>query len=136
MKDKELSKRISSSVFGILERRNIKQSDVADQIGITKSSMSYMMNGDTDFPLIRFLKFITVVHPSQEEIDEIFSMYLESAGISGNVLRLQCAFNPASMNQTREEFNLRTKAHGLIDKMSDEDLVNILPILERMVSVR
>jgi hypothetical protein len=57
------------------------QKEIAEEIGISTPSMNSMLTGKMKLPLNRFLQIIYYLNPPQDEVDEIFNIYLEDMGL-------------------------------------------------------
>ena len=57
------------------------KSAIAKEMGITPAAISSMLNGQMAIPLNRFIQMIYFINPPQENINEIFDMYLSDLGL-------------------------------------------------------
>ena len=64
------------------------QSKLAQELGINSAAISCFISGKRQLPLNRFIQIINTQKPPQEDIDEIFNLYLEDLGIPDNAIRL------------------------------------------------
>ena len=64
------------------------QKGVAEEIGVSVSSMNSMLTGKMKLPLPRFLQIAYHLNPPQEEISEIFNLYLEDLELPLDGLKL------------------------------------------------
>ena len=64
------------------------QKEVAEEIGISAPSMHSMLTGKMKLPLNRFLQIIYYLNPPQNEVDEIFDMYLEEMDIPNGAIKI------------------------------------------------
>ena len=64
------------------------QTQIAQEMGIASSAISSYISGKRQLPLPRFLQIVHNAQPPQDDIDDIFNMYLEDAGIPHGALRL------------------------------------------------
>ena len=58
---------------------------------IRHPAISCFISGQRQLPLNRFIQIVHQAKPSQEDVDEIFNIYLEYLGIPEDALRLLCA---------------------------------------------
>lgn len=64
------------------------QTKIAQEMGIGLSSISSYMSGQRKLPLNRFIQIVHNAQPPQDDIDDIFNMYLGDLGIPDNAIRL------------------------------------------------
>lgn len=67
------------------------QAQLAQEMGIAPSAISSYISGKRQLPLPRFLQIVHNAKPPQDDIDDIFNMYLEDAGIPHGAIRLLLA---------------------------------------------
>lgn len=83
-----------------------------------------MLSGAAPLPITRFLQIVNVLHPSQDEINKVWQLYLDELGLSATILKLTLAYNAPK--------DLRSKMHALIDVIPLEQLAVLEPLLENM----
>ena len=64
------------------------QTQLAQEMGIGLSTINSYMNGQRRLPLSRFIQIVHQAKPSQDDIDDIFNMYLEDLGVPLGSVRL------------------------------------------------
>lgn len=65
------------------------QKELAEKMGISSASISTMLNGKVKLPLTRFLQMMYHLNPAQDEVNDIFNIYLENLNIPHNALQLR-----------------------------------------------
>jgi hypothetical protein len=55
-----------------------RQNELAKALDISAASLNQMIHGtkDIDLPLSRFIQIVSILHPRQDDIDKVFSIYL------------------------------------------------------------
>lgn len=64
------------------------KSKLAKETGITPAALSCFISGQRRLPLNRFIQIVYQAKPAQEDVDEIFNIYLDFLGIPEDSLRL------------------------------------------------
>jgi transcriptional regulator with XRE-family HTH domain len=64
------------------------QTQIAQEMGIASSAISSYISGKRQLPLPRFLQIVHNAKPPQDDIDDIFNMYLGDLGIPDGAIRL------------------------------------------------
>ena len=64
------------------------QTQLAQEMGIGLSTINSYMNGQRRLPLSRFIQIVHQAKPPQEDVDDIFNMYLEDLGLPTGAVRL------------------------------------------------
>ena len=65
------------------------QKELAEKMGVTSSCVSTMLAGKAKLPLARFLQIMYHLNPDQDEVNDIFNIYLENLNIPHNALQLR-----------------------------------------------
>lgn len=60
------------------------QKDIAEEMGVSVPTVNSMLNGKMKFPLTRFIQIVHILNPPQEEVNDVFNLYLEELGIPEN----------------------------------------------------
>jgi transcriptional regulator with XRE-family HTH domain len=55
--------------------------EIAEEMGISQAAISSMLTGKMAIPLNRFIQMVYFINPPQENVNEIFDMYLEELGL-------------------------------------------------------
>ena len=106
-----------------IEQQNV----VAQQLGISPAGLNKMLSGASALPLPRFLQLVVATHPSQNEVDQVFALYLEDLGLSPSSLRLIA-------RDKGEEGDIRARIHAMVDQIPDAKLPVLAPLVEMMVA--
>jgi predicted transcriptional regulator len=64
------------------------QTEIAEEIGVSPSAISKVVTGKARLRLARFVQIVYALNPPQEEIDEIFNLYLDDLGIPHHAMKL------------------------------------------------
>ena len=64
------------------------QAETAAKIGISSTSLNQMLAGKIHFPMPRFLQIMYYLNPPQEEVDEIFDLFLAKVDLPPHALRI------------------------------------------------
>ena len=64
------------------------QVEMASIIGVATSSLHQMLAGKIRLPLLRFLQIAYYLKPPQEEVDEIFNLFLAKVDLPPDSLRI------------------------------------------------
>lgn len=62
--------------------------EIAEEMGISQAAVSSMLTGKMAIPLNRFIQMIYFTNPTQDNVNEIFNMYLEDLGLPAGCLTL------------------------------------------------
>jgi predicted XRE-type DNA-binding protein len=60
------------------------QKEIAAEIGVSSPSIHSMLTGKIKLPITRFLQIIYHLNPPQNEVQEIFNMYLKELDLPGD----------------------------------------------------
>ena len=117
-------RKIKLSILQWVNQGEISQKELAEALNISAPSLSKMLSGAAPLPITRFLQIVNVLHPSQDEINKVWQLYLDELGLSATILKLTLAYNAPK--------DLRSKMHALIDVIPLEQLAVLEPLLENM----
>lgn len=94
------------------------QKEFAEEIGISSTAASSMLTGKAKFPLPRFLQTIYYLNPPQEEVTEVFNLYLEDLSLPPNSLQIQHG-DVANSGQSGVSISSTAKLNNTINKITD-----------------
>lgn len=124
--DSEQKKEVTDSVLRWIEQTGITQKDLADKLGMTPQSLNHMIKGDAPFPLTRFLQTAYALLPGEAEVNRVFALYLAELAIPTQAMQLRIA-GP-------RDANLRQRLHTLIDRIPEDKLPALEPVLKIMAA--
>jgi predicted transcriptional regulator len=64
------------------------QAEIAEEIGVSPATISRAIRGEFKMRMGRFVQIVHYLNPPQNEVDEIFDLYLEELGIPAGSMRL------------------------------------------------
>lgn len=67
----------------------ISQTELAKALGMASPSINSMLNGKKNLPLNRFLQIVHELNPPQNEVDEVFNLYLNKFDLPVNSFRIR-----------------------------------------------
>lgn len=101
------------------------QKEFAEEIGISSTAANSMLNGRAKFPLTRFLQTIYYLNPPQEEVTEVFNLYLEDLNLPPDSLKIQHG-DIVNCGQGGVSLSCANKLNGTISKITDEVMASSL----------
>ena len=101
------------------------QKEFAEEIGISSTAASSMLNGRAKFPLPRFLQTIYYLNPPQEEVADVFNMYLEDLNLPPDSLKILHG-DTVNCGQGGVSLSCTNKLNGTINKITDEVMASSL----------
>lgn len=94
------------------------QKEFAEEIGISSTAANSMLTGRTKFPLPRFLQTIYYLNPPQEEVAEVFNLYLEDLDLPPYSLKIQHG-DVANSGQSGVSISATARINNTITKITD-----------------
>lgn len=67
----------------------VSQKEVAETLGVSAPSIHSMLAGKKQLPLNRFLQIVYNLNPPQNEVDEVFNLYLAKFEIPANAMLIR-----------------------------------------------
>ena len=116
-----MNKELNQEITDIVKKWIVQQKEVAKKMGVSASALNQMLNNVVLLPFPRFLQLIYYTQPSQEEIDKVFELYLIEFKLPVNSITLS--------RQKNRIQNSRSKIHSMIDRMTEDQLQKIEPLL-------
>ena len=96
------------------------QKEIADEIGISTPSMNSMLTGKIKLPLPRFLQIIYHLNPPQEEVQDIFNLYLKELDLPADGITIRHREEVANQDVS---ISFDTRIARIIDAvMASEDI--------------
>lgn len=95
------------------------QKEIAEEIGVSSPSIHSMLTGKIKLPLPRFLQIIYHLNPPQQEVQEIFNMYLKELDLpaDGIVIRHKEEANDPDVSITFD-----TRIARITDAVMESDI--------------
>jgi hypothetical protein len=94
------------------------QKEFAEEIGISSTAANSMLTGRAKFPLPRFLQTIYYLNPPQEEVTEVFNLYLEDLNLPPDSLKILHG-DVANSGQSGVSISSTAKINNTINKITD-----------------
>jgi hypothetical protein len=102
----------------------ISQTDLAKALGMTSPSINSMLNGKKRLPFNRFLQIVHQLNPPQNEVDEVFNLYLNKFELPVNSFRIRKNVDTVQVQQQKN------KPMAIENKpMAIENVVEVAPIV-------
>ena len=102
------------------------QKEFAEEIGISSTAANSMLTGRAKFPLPRFLQTIYYLNPPQEEVTEVFNLYLEDLNLPPDSLKILHG-DVANSGQSGVSISSTAKLNNTINKITDAVMSSKLP---------
>jgi hypothetical protein len=97
------------------------QKEIAEEIGVSVPSVHSMLTGKIKLPIGRFLQIIHFLNPPQEEVTEVFNLYLEDLGLPENCITIKHS-NTAETGSNNLSISSNSKIPRIIDAVMDSDI--------------
>lgn len=98
------------------------QKEIAEEIGMSPSSINSMLKGKIKLPLSRFLQIAYYLNPPKEEVAEVFNLYLEELELPPDAFILVHKETGESGTTEISLSSANTKLHKIMDAVMDSDL--------------
>lgn len=121
---------IKSIVYSWVRSSFLQQKEISEKMDMTPAAINKMLKGDADLPLPRFMQLVHILHPSQDEVDQVFAFYCEDLKIPSSSMRL--VINGISgLPQTTDR---RARIHALVDRLTEKQLEALEPVITMMAT--
>lgn len=98
------------------------QKEIAEEIGMSPSSINSMLKGKMRLPLSRFLQIAYYLNPPKEEVAEVFNLYLEELELPPDAFTLVHKDTVGAGTGEISLSSANTKLHKIMDAVMDSDL--------------
>jgi hypothetical protein len=108
------------------------QKEIAEEIGISSPSMHSMLIGKIKLPLPRFLQIMYHLNPPQDEVQEIFNLYLKELDLppDGITIRHKVESSDPEVSITFDTRIARITDAVIESDLTDEAKVKVLKIIK------
>lgn len=108
------------------------QKEIAEEIGVSSPSMHSMLTGKIKLPLPRFLQIMYHLNPPQDEVQEIFNLYLKELDLppDGITIRHKVESNDPEVSITFDTRIARITDAVIESDLADEAKVKVLKIIK------
>lgn len=104
----------------------ISQTDLAKALGMTSPSINSMLNGKKRLPFNRFLQIVHKLNPPQNEVDEVFNLYLNKFELPVNSFRIRK--NVDTVQQENKPMAIENKPMAIENMVEAAPIVNSVDI--------
>jgi hypothetical protein len=108
------------------------QKEIAEEIGVSSPSMHSMLTGKIKLPLPRFLQIMYHLNPPQDEVQEIFNLYLKELDLppDGITIRHKVESSDPEVSITFDTRIARITDAVIESDLTDEAKVKVLKIIK------
>lgn len=108
------------------------QKEIAEEIGVSSPSMHSMLTGKIKLPLPRFLQIMYHLNPPQDEVQEIFNLYLKELDLpaDGIIIRHKEESTDPEVSITFDSRVARITDAVMESDLSDEAKVKVFKIIK------